>query len=195
MASEPTHRDLYVMAVQRVSVHPERDRPLEAYLSAMLGLVRALHDRPELRASEFLDLVVGPLGAPAIPFEPAWDTLPAAVPIGGATADDVLATLARQIAELRRLAEAGVLSAAAREFGIDAPRGGRWTNFTPASFVECGLQGAFGGLALDESSRSLTMGGPRRAEQSGIMPARAVPMSWVTWDDVISFLICGQCHE
>lgn len=195
MASEPTHRDLYLLAVQRVTAHPRRDRPLEEYLRALLGLVRAMHDRPELRASEFIDLVVGGLAAPAVEFEAAWDDLPAAVPTGGATTADVEATIARQVAELRRLADAGLLSPGAREFGIDAPRGGRWTNFTPPSFVECGLQGAFGGLALEESSRSMTIGSPRRAEQSGIMVARAVPMSWVTWDDVTSFLVCGQCHE
>src|SRR5690349_1730974 len=98
MVSEPTHRDLYVMAVQRVAAHPGRDRSLEAYLSAMLGLVRALHDRPELRATEFLDLVVGALSAPELPFEPAWDDVPAAVPLGGATAADIEATIARQVA-------------------------------------------------------------------------------------------------
>lgn len=195
MSSEPTHRDLYVLAVKRVSAHPGRDRPLEEYLRAMLGLVRALGERPELRAREFLDLVVGALAAPAIDVDPGWDALPAAVPQGGATASDVEATLGRQIAELRRLAAAGLISPGAREFGIDAPKGGRWTNFTPGTFVECGLHGAFGGAALEESSRSMTIGGPRRAEQSGVMVARAVPMSWVTWDDVTSFLVCGQCHE
>ncbi len=56
------------------------------------------------------------------------------------------------------------------------------------------MQGAFGGLALEESSRS-SIGGARLAEQSGVMVARAIPMSWVTWDDVMSFLVCGQCHE
>jgi len=192
--AELTHRDLYVTAVRRVSAHPGRDRPLEEYLRAMLGLLRALRLRPELRASEFLDVVVGALSAPAIPFEPAWDELPAAEVPGSATAAAALATLARQVAELRRIAAAGLLSTDNREFGLDAPRGGRWSNFTPAVFVECGLRGAFAGVALEESNRSM-LGGPRLAEQSGIMIARAVPMSWVTWDDVTSFLVCGQCHE
>jgi hypothetical protein len=194
MASELTHRDLYVQAVQRVAARIGRDRPLEAYLRAMLGLVRALRDRPELRASEFLDVVVGALSAPAIAFDPAWDALPASQGFGGGTAPAVESTLARQVAELRRVAQAGLLSSETREFGLDAPRGGRWSNFTPAAFVECGLRGAFGGVALEESSRSMT-GGPHLAEQSGVMIARAVPMSWVTWDDVMSFLVCGQCHE
>jgi hypothetical protein len=194
VASEPTHRDLYVTAVQRVAQHPGRDRPLEEYLRAMLGLLAPLVDRPELRASEFLDLVVGALAAPPIPFDPAWDAVPAAVPIGGATHADVVGTLARQAAELRRLVAAGRLPRDDREYGVDAPRGGRWSNFVPSTFVECGLQGAFGGFALEESSKSLP-GGPRLAEQSGVMVTRAIPMSWVTWDDVMSFLVCGQCHE
>jgi hypothetical protein len=194
MASELTHRDLYRLAVQRVSAHPGRDRPLEEYLRAMLGLLRPLVDRPELRASEFLDVVVGALSAPAIEFEPAWDALSATDGRGGATAVAVESTLVRQVAELRRVAEAGLLSSETREFGLDAPRGGRWSNFAPAMFVECGLRGAFGGFALEESSRSMT-GAPHLAESSGIMVARAVPMSWVTWDDVMSFLVCGQCHE
>jgi hypothetical protein len=194
VAAEITHRDLYVMAVKRVSGHPARDRPLEEYLRAMLGKVGALRDRPELRAREFLDVVVGALSAPAIAFDPAWDALPPCTDLVGATAPAVESTLARQVAELRRMAEAGLLSTEGREFGLDAPHGGRWSNFAPAAFVECGLRGAFAGVALEESSRSL-VGTPRRAEESGIMIARAVPMSWVTWDEVMSFLVCGQCHE
>ena len=147
MASEPTHRDLYVTAVQRVAQHPGRDRPLEAYLRAMLGMLEPLADRPELRASEFPSRR-GALAAAPVPFDPAWDAVPAAVPIGGATHADVVATLARQAAELRRLVAAGRLPRDDREFGVDAPRGGRWSNFAPSTFVEAGLQGAFGGLAL-----------------------------------------------
>jgi hypothetical protein len=193
MASEPTHRDLYFAAVRRVNAHPGRERPLEEYLRALLGQLAALRERAELGAAEFLDWVTGGLAADPVPFEPAWDRVPAVAPSGAAGFGDVERMLQRQVAELRRLLACGLWNGPEREFGVQAPGGGRWSNFDPASFVECGLQGIFGGFALEEHSRPIPHT-PRLAEQSGVI-ARGIPMSFVTWDDVLGFLLCGQCYE
>lgn len=191
--SAPTHRDLYFAAVRRVNEHPGRQRPLAEYLRALLGLLGALRDRPELGAAEFLDWVIGGLEAVPVPFDPAWDRLAAAAPRTSSSGPEVERMLQRQIAELHGLAASGLWSSPEREFGLQAPDGGRWSNFTPASFVECGLQGVFGGFALEEHSRPIPHT-PRMAEQSGVI-ARGIPLTFVTWDDVLSFLVCGQCYE
>jgi hypothetical protein len=45
-----------------------------------------------------------------------------------------------QIADLCRMAQAGLLENQWRYFGIDSPTGHRWYNFDPSSYLECGAQ-------------------------------------------------------
>ncbi len=45
-----------------------------------------------------------------------------------------------QIADLHRMAQAGLLDNQFRYFGIDSPTGHRWYNFDPSSYLECAAQ-------------------------------------------------------
>jgi len=45
-----------------------------------------------------------------------------------------------QIADLHRMAQAGLLENKWRSFGIDSPTGHRWYNFDPSSYLHCAVQ-------------------------------------------------------
>jgi hypothetical protein len=112
--------------------------------------------------------------------------------------------LARQILDLREMAEAGTLEDDQRYYGVDAPSGARWYNFDPHSFVECGLCGSFGGwepdadsdrqhvpgevLAIDEDGKAVSVE-PETLQK----PPR--PLDTIDWDDIESFLWAGQHYE
>ncbi len=57
-----------------------------------------------------------------------------------------------QIADLHRMAQAGLLENKWRFYGIDSPTGYRWFNFDPASYLHCAVQ------SLREDSVSTEVG-------------------------------------
>ncbi|HWB78763.1 MAG TPA: hypothetical protein VG755_27565, partial [Nannocystaceae bacterium] len=191
-----THRELYRAAVEIAQRHAAEGRALETWLRALLGLVPRVALLEELDTSELLRMIDEAFVAPPVQFDPAWSALPPVAAREGALANDVVRALQRQIWELHELARTGSLRKSDRVAGVEAPGGGQWFNTDPTSFIEAGLQGAFGGYALEESSR---MGGTDvrnnlLAGQSGEIMVRAIPMTHVTWDDVHSLLVCGQCY-
>jgi hypothetical protein len=197
MPSAHTHRELYRAAVEIAGKHVGEDRSLEAWLRAFLGLVPQVALLDELETGQLLRMLDEAFSAPPVQFDPAWSALPPARQRDAATATDVVRVLQRQIWELHELARTGVLRRSDRVAGIEAPGGGEWFNTDPAGYIEAGLQGAFGGYALEESSRMGSSTDPRAnilAGQSGEIVVRAIPMTHVTWDDVHSLLVCGQCY-
>jgi hypothetical protein len=197
MPSARTHRELYRAAVEIAKRHAAEGRSLETWLRALLGLVPRVALLEELDTAELLRMLDEAFTAPPVQFDPAWSALPPVAAREGATASDVVRALQRQIWELHELGRTGALRRDERVAGVEARGGGEWFNTDPASFVEAGLQGAFGGYALEESSRMI--GGTEvrtslLAGQSGEIMVRAIPMTHVTWDDVHSLLVCGQCY-
>ncbi len=195
MPSARTHRELYRAAIEIAARHGDA-RGLETWLRALLGLLPRVALREELETSDLLRMLDEAFTAPPVQFDPEWAKLPAVAQREAATAADVVRALQRQIWELHELARTGALRRGDRSAGVDAPGGGRWYNTDPAGYIEAGLQGAFGGYALEETSRL----GPSdsRAQllagQSGEIVVRAIPMTHVTWDDLHSMLVCGQCY-
>jgi hypothetical protein len=120
-------------------------RPLEEYLRALWELVRQAQAKPvtyallgQLLHDAFL---ADPLAfdeawlqydAPPDPFEEEEER---------ERAFSVLQhMLCYQIADLYRMAQAGLLENKWRYFGIDSPTGHRWYNFDPAPYLERGAQ-------------------------------------------------------
>lgn len=91
-----------------------------------------------------------------------------------------------------------------RDFGIDAPRGSRWYNFDPVSYLECGMDGALGGWEPGDTTGRQFVPGPvavldadrhfhSMAPQDMVDPL--VEMFEVSWKQFQDFLECGQMYE
>src|SRR5262249_1607474 len=99
-----------------------------------------------------------------------------------------------QILDLEDARDTGVYDDDMRSFGVNVERrpgrrpGGesRWYNFGPESFVECGLQGAFGGWEEGDGDRiALDPEAPNEPSEPG-------EIGLLTWDDISHFRGCGQ---
>jgi hypothetical protein len=102
------------------------------------------------------------------------------------------------------MAEQGILNNELRYFGTDSPRGQRWYNFDPCTFLECAIAGSFGGWQSgDETGREYVPGpvavlgddGQVSTSDPRDVPDSIVSLRDVSWDDFRSFLGCGQWYE
>lgn len=164
-APETATGDEMYELVARIAAHAS-GRSLEHYLAALWQLARAHREEAALSIPVFLALLADALVAPVPLDDPARMERTAAPPEVEAWESQIL----RQIVDLRELAAAGALADPQRGFGLDAPRGSRWYNFDPATFLECAAAGTFG---LEESE--------------AIEP--------ITWHRFAAFLGAGQCYE
>ena len=94
-----------------------------------------------------------------------------------------------QIADLRRMAEAGTLDNEHRYFGVDSPAGIRWYNFDPCSYLECGVRGSVGGYIENEVIIL------DRPDDGGSADSPVVPLGSLTWDEFRDLLWCGMSYE
>ncbi len=141
-----TNRDLYVFVLALCNEGRADAMPgLEQYLRSLWALAREWpgDDIPlEVLAGWLRDALLHP--APA--FDDRWRALPQPREDAAVMPRDAWEHLLLfQIADLRRMAEAGMLADENRCFGLDSPSGARWYNFDPCSYLECGVCGAFGG--------------------------------------------------
>lgn len=178
-----TNRELYAQ-LTGLGIH----RDLEVYLRAVLALARELGPR-EPDPDQALALFAAAATAEPIAFDDAWlARLPAwqiePPPQGLARFE---AILIQQIADLRRMRDGGQLADDNRYFGIDAPGGGRWYNFDPASYLECGASGTIGGWADDDD---ITLVTPPETVDDDDTTRRSLG-----WDGLCDLLVCGQCYE
>lgn len=184
-----SHRKLYRDVVGLCT--PHRGSSLGTYLAGLLALLPRHRDALELSVPEFLALIADAFTTVAVPTtDTRWPVAEAGIGIA-----DVAARLVRQIADLDDLAARGVLARPDRDLGVTGRSGERWFNFDPATFLECGVHGAFGGYALEESSRALRIdGAPSTPAHSGDMLARTIPIAAITWEDVHAVLHHGQTY-
>lgn len=197
-----TNRDLYSYVTDLVKTL-DKPRPLEEYLRSLDGLLSKHASRSELTAEELASLLTEATTAPAPPYDPAWASLGDASAATGF--EGVRHTLRRQVVDLRELEASGGLKDPQRYFGLDAPRGSRWYNFEVASYLECGVQGSFGGWDPEAGSdgRILVPGKVAVLDDEGRMTAvdaadlkhPEVPVTSITWDDVQELLWAGQNYE
>jgi hypothetical protein len=222
-----TNRDLYLAIADLTISHRLGARDLEEDLRALWGGACRYREQAFLSADEFFGLLSAAFTVAAPPFDETWrsqyaqdDTNPLATCLAakmghgeqlrGADAADVPAFdrwesfVFRQIVDLREMAEQGTLKNEHRYFGIDSPRGQRWYNFDPCTFLECAMEGSYGGwepgddtgrdyvpgpVAVLGDDGEITTSDPRD-EMDPVLPIRDV-----SWDDFQSFLGCGQWYE
>ncbi|CAN5228229.1 hypothetical protein BH11MYX1_BH11MYX1_08450 [soil metagenome] len=175
---------------------------LERYLCALWSLAQARREARGLTFEELAAMLDAAFTAP--PGEPDL----AAVPDDKGDRASFAGWERRilmQIRDLRDMAATGQLVDDQRYFGIDAPRGGRWYNFDPIGFLECGVVGAFGGWDPDgaDSGRTLVPGKVVVLDPGGQLISVdaediehvTVDMSQVSWDDFTALLGSGQVYE
>lgn len=192
-----TNRDLYLRITELGEAHRAEGLKLKDYLSALLAGAAPHREAEGLTPEQFADLLeqgFSPRQAPA-------DT----AGTGGSPAfTEFVATLRDQITDLREMEAAGILDQPWIGFGVDAPSGRRWYNFTPSIYLECACAGTLGGWQPgDQSGRDLVPGLVTVPDGQGgytAVPADEVerpvfPVDRLTWEQVTDFLICGQQYE
>ena len=213
-----TNRDLYRAISEMRERHESGSAgiSLEQYLLALLGLARQHCYQDNILLSDFYRLVTGAFIAEPVQFKPSWRDeygVPNVLQEGPDWLDTrkcsplyVLweATVIRQIVDLREMDEAGTLEDEHRYFGVDAPRGSRWYNFDPFTYLECGMAGSLGGwepddltgrqfipgeVAVVDSEGKFTVVKPQDVER----PIIAMPQ--FTWEHFSDFVECGQMYE
>ncbi len=209
MADIVTNRDLYLAVSQLIAQHRESMRSLEEYLRALWDVAHHDHEQTVLAPGSFFGVL-----AEAFTVEPSafddelWRSTAAEL-----YALDLAETpgfqgweyrVVRQIIDLREMAEGGQLGNEMRYFGINAPRGSRWYNFDPCTFLECGMAGTFGGwqpgddtgrdyvpgeVAVMGPDGQITSRDPREIDDPiGVLQA-------ISWESFRDFLGEGQWYE
>jgi hypothetical protein len=140
-----------------------------------------------------------PLG-PALP---TWDSYVSTVSVGAATSISVTPTL-RQIADLREMAESGILQDEQKYFSISSPRQSPWYNFDPRGYLECAMAGSSGGWDPDDDTGRqyvpgevavLAEDGSIQSSNPEDLPNPTFEMPVITWEQFKDFIVCGQIYE
>lgn len=222
-----TNRDLYRFVVELGQRNADNKRSLEEYLSALLGLVARERHQADLSAPHFAALLEAAFHETPLAYEPSWEA--AWKKLMDGESDEGFpgweALIKRQIIDLREMRAAGTLENEQRYFGVDAPRGARWYNFDPSTYIECAAAGSFDGWAPaegeefddsdlsdvvmpedeppPESTRRLVPGPVAVLGADGrvaiVDPSQIesahFELSRISWEDFRDFLVCGQTYE
>lgn len=202
MSTQPTNRDLYLAVGGIKERCKESERTLEDYLLALWALCRGYGEQPALAYDVFVRALDDALTASAPPYGEAVHGLPdEAEARHGFAAWEQLIRL--QIRDLREMREAGTFENEYRYFGVDAPRGARWYNFDPASYLEGAAVGTFGGWDPADGGRIMVPGPVAVLGEDGkltsVDPSEiddpVVPLPEITWEAFADFLQNGQWYE
>jgi len=198
------NHDLYVSIGDLSSQHRSNTLSLELYLLALLQRAEPLATLDSLTPAQFLDLLSTAFEAPPRQFEDAWRSEYEHLDPDLTGYDGWKATLIRQIVDLREMAEDRSLEHEFRYYGIDSPRGGRWYNFDPATYLECAAAGSLDGWEPgDDTGREFVPGecavidptGEIRVADPRDLERRRVDMPQITWELFKDFVVCGQIYE
>lgn len=196
MADVATNRDLYCFVAELVKQRAECCCTLQSYLENLRRLGHNLRAREAVSAEEFAELL-----------RAAFDPAPGASEAGAAATKGYLAWekhIGEQIRDLDEMRSAGTLDNEYRYFGVDAPRGGRWYNFDPCTYLECAAAGTFGGWQEgDDTGRSYVPGPVAVLDASGAITSvdprdiddPVVVLPQITWEMFVDFLDAGQWYE
>jgi hypothetical protein len=199
-----TNHELYQAVVSIANRYKSSDRTLEQYLSSLLIAVRRQKNLDGLPTEKFLELLSNAFTDTVLTFDERWRNPDARSSVSGSGIEACEEMLIGQIVDLREMDEAGILKNELRYFGVKAPRGSHWYNFDPGTFLECGIEGVFGGWDGDESSGRVVVPGQVGVLNSedqivGVDPEDisdpVVEISEVAWDQFREFLECGQSYE
>lgn len=202
MSMLSTNRDLYVAISALIKERKDDRRTLEEYLRALLRLAEEHSGQPALDPAALLDLVTAAFTAEPAPFDPSWLGLTPEESASGYQA--FRGVLIAQIVDLVEMGEDGTLANEHRYFGVDAPRGARWYNFDPRTYLECAMAGTIGGWEPDDDTgRELVPGEVAVLDEDGELvavdpeelqePPRPLPE--LSWELLTRFLHAGQAYE
>ncbi len=199
-----TNRDLYLAIADLIERHKSCTCSLEEYLAALRDVAQAYKTRPRLSLDEFFQMLSDAFTKPAPFFDEAWRSRYDADHANLPGFDGWDARIVRQLVDLHEMAEKGILANEMRYFGINSPRGQRWYNFDPCTFLECATAGCYGGWEPgDDTSREFVPGPVLVMDQDGQLKesdpkdvARPeIEINTVSWDDCRWFLGQGQWYE
>ncbi len=191
-----TNRDLYCFFADLVKQRAECRLTLQEYLANLRRLCHQHRQLDALPLANFAELLQAA-------FEPA----PSSAESAASASHDYLAWEARiteQILDLGEMKEAGTLANEHRYLGLDAPRGGRWYNFDPCTYLECAAEGTFGGWQHgDDTGRCYVPGPVAVLDASGAMTSMdprdldetVVELAEISWGMFVDFLDAGQSYE
>lgn len=195
-----TNRDLYKAIV--VLLKERNNAPtilLEQYLASLQVRSKQWKHEPAISLQTFFDLLAASFVP--VPEAPEENTKLDEQASGFLGWDS---TLCRQIQDLRQMRENGQMEDDERYFGIDAPSGGRWYNFDPCTYIECGVVGSLGGWEEgDEKGRKYVPGEVMVVDDKGEFVSRdprelkrePEEIPELSWDKLREFLWCGQNYE
>jgi hypothetical protein len=199
-----TNRDLYLAIAQLIQEHKLTSRSLEAYLRSLWLLASEHQALPGFSAAAFFDILNRTFSASVPPFNEVWRQQ------YNEDNDDLSgyaawqATILRQIVDLREMDEQGILKDKYRYFGINSPRGQRWYNFDPGTFLECAMAGTYSGWQPDDQTgRAYVPGkvavlneeGQWEERDPADLPNPIYSIGQVSWDNFRDFLYAGQLYE
>lgn len=197
-----TNRDLYLEVAKQINDHRADGRSLEVYLRALYGLAQAHGGAAALSPATFLKLLSDAFVAPPADVGEHWFQTQSWEETKGF--QGFCETLEAQVVDLIEMEKEGMLQDEQRYFGLDAPRGGRWYNFDPCTYLECGMMGAFGGWeAGDDTGRDYVPGlvtvmredGEWDAVDPRELDSPAEEVGELSWDALTHFLRSGQWYE
>lgn len=183
-----TNRDIYTRVRGFEDKYSASLPALEVYLRSLWSVVS--RERPDLpTALQVTDWLEQAFNIPAPDFDPRWLHLTPKYNFQNATYYDWEGVIQCQIAELRQMANEGILEDKYRYFGVDAPNGSRWYNFDPLTYLECGIRGALGGYQESEVIVLI----PPDDGQSADSPVFEI--NQFNWEAFIEILECGRVYE
>jgi hypothetical protein len=202
MGAIKTNRDLYVAVTQLIKQEDKNQRSLETYLLALLGLGQDYQHHKTLTPDEFLGLLSKAFHATPLLFDDTWRKQDYDPKLEGFAAWQN--RIIYQTVDLREMAENNTLNDKMRYFGIDAPRGAKWYNFDPCTYLESGLTGTFGGWEEgDDTGREYVPGSVAVMNEAGeIISADprdldhpVATLEAISWENFCNFLIDGHSYE
>jgi len=118
-------------------------RSLEEYLRALWSLIEQAQTQPVTYAL-LGQLLHDAFLVEPVPFQQMWLQYETPPDLHEDETEEAFSVLQRmicyQIADLHRMAQAGLLENEWRYYGIDSPTGHRWFNFDPSTYLECAPQ-------------------------------------------------------
>lgn len=199
-----TNRDLYLAIEKLTTERATCKRSLEEYLRAVLAECEPYKDVESISLDQFYFVIDSAFFAEGVQFDDNWRNQYESLSQKAPGYDGWRALLIRQIVDLREMQEKGTLDDKQRYFGVNSPRGSRWYNFDPVCFLECAMEGSFGGWEPgDDTGRNFVPGPVAVLNEDGTIgsanpqdierPHFEIPV--VTWGQFQEFLFCGQNYE
>ena len=171
-------------------------RTLENYLICLLVLARKHKSRVTMSLDRFYRLLAEAFSCSISNFDAKWLEQPHSESVDENGFADWERIIVRQIVDLHEMQGEGLLGGDLKYVGVNAPRGSRWLNFDPCSYLESGADHFL--PAVETKANQLV--GSLSTDVSLPEQPQAVAMptnnaSHLTWNQFRNFLLCAQTGE